>query len=179
MPPCGSGFTDILLDDPGRRRNRVLARIIIERDGGQQTGNGGGRGDSPGEWIRVQIGGEHVKEMLGEREPGAGGNVGAVDDEVRAVVGGQNLKPGVLEQDLVVILCRQIRPAIGGGPESRPMHRIKHLAQQRQINIPLQKRRLEKVENLVAIEAVGGGGNAAAGNRRNHIHFVQQAVLGP
>ena len=58
--------------------------------------------------------------------------------------------------------------------ECGPVQRIQRFPDQGALNISVEERRLEHLEDFVAVECIGRRGEAAAGDRRNDIDLVQQ-----
>jgi hypothetical protein len=83
-----------------------------------------------------------------------------------------------VEQDLVVQLGSQFRPAVALGRQRSPVIGTRRAGDKLALDVTLEEALLVIVEQLLAIQAVSQGREAAAGNAGDDIDGVEQAKLG-
>src|ERR1022692_3424357 len=80
-----------------------------------------------------------------------------------------------MEQDLVVKLGRQFGTAPTRRPQGCPVSRVEQTGDQLSLQVTLQKFLLVVCEQLVAVQAVGEGGEASARHAGDDVDLVEQA----
>ena len=110
--------------------------------------------------------------VLQEGEAGAGLQVRGIDHDQRAVAAQQVAESRALEDRGVVQRCRRRGAAFGGEPAQRVEDALHDVAGQ----VAAQEPGFEIAEGVLAMQAVIGRGETAAGHRADRIDFVQQAT---
>jgi hypothetical protein len=143
--------------------------------GDSTTGDGGRRGGRAGEANAIEVGAQHVEDVLVERHAAAGCDVrrGRDDERTRAAIEVAEGRP--VEQDLVV----EVRREFGAAPVRRrqiaPVRGTESARDDLALDVALEEPLLVFGEELLAIQAVGESGEAAARHAGDHVDGVEQA----
>ena len=126
-----------------------------------------------GQRVRAQVRAQQVEEFLQEGEADAAFEVGGVDHDQRAIAPLQVGEGGALEDGAVVQGGGRVAAAFRREPAARAQDPVQHVRGQ----VAAQEAGLEIAEGVVAVQAVIGGGEAAAGDRADRIDFIQQSPV--
>ena len=110
----------------------------------------------------VRVRADDVEDALVEDEARAGRDVGGRRHDERALAAVEIAEGRVVEQDLVVQLGRELGAAPGGAAQLAPVGRAERAGDDLALHVALQEALLVVGEQLVAVEAVGKRGEAAA-----------------
>jgi hypothetical protein len=131
---------------------------------------------------RREVGAQHVEHRLREPDPRARRDVRRHHGDVGAGPAREVREGGAVEQDLVVQIRRHLgaSPCIGG--QGRPVERVERAREEGALDVALQETLLVIAEELVAVQAVGERGEAAARHAGDDVDGVDEAngvALGP
>jgi len=76
-------------------------------------------------------------------------------------------------KDVTIVISRGQLAAIDS-QQPQPIARAEQLERQTSLNVPAQERVLEVVEDAAPMETQVGASEAAAGDRRDEVHFVEE-----
>ena len=158
---------------PGGGAARAAA-VVLDDHRIEDHRHRAGRGHGPRQREAVEVRAQQVEVFLAEGEALARRQVGRVDEDQRRVLADQVAEGGLAEQVLLVVRHR----GLGAVVAAEPLQRVEQAAQQGAFDVAPQEPRLEVLEEAVAVEAVVGRGEAAAGDRTDDVDRLQQAALG-
>ncbi len=164
--------------DPGRNGVVAGAAVVVDRDGGEHHGDGGRCGGGTGQPHGIEIRAQDIEYVLGEHDPAAGRDVGGRCHDQRTVAAVEVAEGRTVEQDLVVIVGGQFGTAPARRHQVSPVARIEGAREKFALDVALEEALLVVVEQLVAVEAVGERGEAAARHAGDDVDGVKQANLG-
>ncbi len=159
-------------------RDRVAgAAVVVERDRREHDGHRRRRRRGARQVDGVEVRADDVEDALVEDEARAGRDVGGRRHDERALAAVEITERRVVEQDLVVQLGRELGAAPGRSAELAPVGRAERAGDDLALHVALQEALLVIDEQLVAVEAVGQRGEAAARYAGDDVDFVEQAGL--
>ena len=124
---------------------------------------------------RIEVRTEEVEEALVEAHASAATDVGGRGYDEGAGLAVQVAEGRTVEQDLVVQLGRQFGAAPAGGRQLAPVARIEAAGDEFALHVAFQETLFVVAEQLLAIQAVGQCGEAAAGHAGDDVHAIEQA----
>ena len=151
------------------------AAIVLDRDGREHHRHGRrGRGGA-GQRHGIEVRADDVERALVEDEARAGRDVGGRRQDHRALAAVEIAEGGAVEQDFVVQLGRQFGTAPALRRQVSPVARTEGAGDELALDVALQEALLVVVEQLVAVEAVGQRGEAAARHAGDDVDWIEQA----
>ena len=159
-----------------RRLIALRLGLILQAHGAQQKGKRRRRGHRAGDGIVGEVRPKNVELILGELEALSQRQVGRVENQEGPSIGGEELAESFfLEDRIVVKLGGQIDAAKIRRQEASEIDRIEQLGDQLLLDVPVEKFIGKFGKHAPVKERVIGGGKRSARDRRDAVHFVQQA----
>ncbi len=158
----------------------AAAGVVLERERGKAARERRRRGGGSRERHAREVGAHQVELVLDERELGAGGHVGGVEDHERPAVARDQLGVGGAAEHLAVIeLRREVAAPVGRRRELEPARRRERELQQIALQRPVEEAVRKLIEDPAPAQRVVRRRKAAARDRGDHVDLVEQREPAP